>query len=129
MAPTFHGRDWFAPAAIRWICGQELGLSRIQAGSMVGADWSDELARILYIDRFGNLMTGLRAEVASDAWILHMAGRRISHARTFSDVPIGHPFWYENALGLIEIAVNQGRADLLLAMSAGDAVGPFGPDA
>jgi len=29
----------------------------------------------------------------------------LGHAATISDVPLGHPFWYVNANGLVEIAV------------------------
>ncbi len=35
------------------------------------------------------------------------------------DVPPGRPFWYENANGLVEIAVNLGRADADLALEVG----------
>jgi S-adenosylmethionine hydrolase len=37
-------------------------------------------------------------------------------------VPAGTPFWYVNSLGLVEIAVNQGRADQCLELAIGDAV-------
>jgi S-adenosylmethionine hydrolase len=46
----------------------------------------------------------------------------LTHARTFSDVAIGQAFWYENANGLVEIAVNQGHAATLLALKVGDAI-------
>jgi S-adenosylmethionine hydrolase len=32
------------------------------------------------------------------------------------------PFWYENSNGLVEIAVNQGRADLDLGLAIGSPV-------
>jgi S-adenosylmethionine hydrolase len=38
---------------------------------------------------------------------------------TFSDLPTGAAFWYENSNGLSEIAVNQGRADRDLGLSIG----------
>jgi hypothetical protein len=40
----------------------------------------------------------------------------LKRAETFSDVPPGQAFWYENANGLLEIAVNMGRADLVLGI-------------
>lgn len=44
----------------------------------------------------------------------------IENARsTFSDLPPGAAFWYENSNGLAEIAVNQGRADRELGLSIG----------
>jgi S-adenosylmethionine hydrolase len=44
---------------------------------------------------------------------------RVRRARTFSDVPAGVAFWYENANGLLEIAVNRGRASDLASLSVG----------
>ena len=46
----------------------------------------------------------------------------ISWARTFSDVPEGQAFWYENANGLVEIAVNCGRADALAGLQLATAI-------
>jgi S-adenosylmethionine hydrolase len=46
----------------------------------------------------------------------------LSRAHTFGDVPVGQPFWYENANGLVEIAVNQGNASQQLKLRLGSAV-------
>ena len=43
-------------------------------------------------------------------------------AGTFSGRPIGTAFWYENSNGLVEIAVNQGRADRDLGLAIGSPV-------
>jgi S-adenosylmethionine hydrolase len=43
----------------------------------------------------------------------------VERARTFSDLPPGTAFWYENSNGLAEIAVNQGRADRDLGLAIG----------
>jgi len=53
---------------------------------------------------------------------LTAAGRLLERARTFSDRPAGAAFWYENANGLAEIAVNQGRADRDLGLAIGSPV-------
>ena len=50
---------------------------------------------------------------------LVVAGRLLERARTFSDLPPGAAFWYENSNGLAEIAVNQERADRALGLSIG----------
>ncbi len=53
---------------------------------------------------------------------LAVAGRVLERARTFSDLPPGAAFWYENSNGLAEIAVNLGRADRELGLSIGVSV-------
>ena len=62
------------------------------------------------MDHFGNLTTGLRAAMVPKASTLRLGGWRLNRARTYADVPQGEAFWYENSNGLVEIAVNQGRA-------------------
>jgi S-adenosylmethionine hydrolase len=67
-------------------------------------------------------MTGLRAAMLPSDAKLAAAGRVLERARTFSDLPPGGAFWYENSNGLAEIAVNQGRADHALGLAIGTAV-------
>jgi S-adenosylmethionine hydrolase len=74
---------------------------------------------VAYIDRYGNAITGTRAEAASGAATLNINGHALSRARTFSDMPSGAAFWYANSSGLVEIAVNQGRADRQLGITVG----------
>ena len=62
-------------------------------------------------------MAGLRAAILPADARLAGASRVLERATTFSDRPPGIAFWYENSNGLVEIAVNRGRADELgLAM-------------
>ena len=125
LSASFHGRDWFAPAAARLSAGKDLQTTPLDPSEMVGCDWPSERAAVVYVDRFGNLMTGLHAANHCSTQSLRVGNRALPHARTFCEVMPGEAFWYENAFGLVEIAVNQGRADRLLALSPGDAVGPF----
>ena len=83
------------------------------------ADWPDDLCEIVYIDHFGNAMTGLRAAMLPPNVKLAAAGQVLERERTFSDRPPGAVFWYENSNGLAEIAVNQGRADRDLGLAIG----------
>jgi S-adenosylmethionine hydrolase len=52
--------------------------------------------------------------------ILEANGHILNPARTFSSVASGEAFWYENANGLVEIAVNQGSAAEVLGINHGD---------
>jgi len=80
---------------------------------------AEDLARIVYIDHYGNAMTGLRASAIDPAAAIGVSERRVGHARVFSAAPRGELFWYENSIGLVEIAANQASAAELLALAAG----------
>ncbi|MDR3439314.1 SAM-dependent chlorinase/fluorinase [Telmatospirillum sp.] len=120
VSPSFHGRDLFAPVAGRLAVGKAPELAGMRLGSVPRfADWPDDLPAIVYIDGYGNLLTGLRASFLPPNATVRLAEKDRPRARTFSDVPVGHPFWYENANGLVEIAVNRGRADRLFSLGIG----------
>jgi len=119
---TFHGRDIFAPVAARLACGEQPPGPPREAGADRQADWPDDLPEVVYIDYFGNAMTGLRSETLPAGARLLAAGRLLERARTYSDTPAGAAFWYENSNGLAEIAVNLGRADRDLGLEIGTAV-------
>jgi len=111
LSASFHGRDLFAPVAARLALGdppQSLGEPWV--GAPVGADWAEDLAEIVYIDRFGNAMTGLRAAHVHENQGIWLKNKEFFRARTFSDAAPGQGFWYENSNGLVEIAVNGGSA-------------------
>ena len=65
---------------------------------------------------------GLRSPCLAETACLLAGGRNIAHARTFSAVPPGEAFWYVNSNGLVEIAVNGGRADRALGLAVGSPV-------
>ncbi len=111
QSASFHGRDLFAPVAAMIATEKPVPGERVPDAEFRYAGWPDELPEIIYTDHFGNAMTGIRAATLPHDVVLEAAGHRISRARVFSDVETGAMFWYENANGLAEIAVNQGRAD------------------
>ena len=82
-------------------------------------DWPDDLPRVLYIDRFGNAITGLRTGAVAAEAVLHVNGHDLRQALTFSAVDAGQAFWYVNSNGLVELAVNRGRADATLGLEVG----------
>ena len=64
-------------------------------------------------------MTGVRAKnIPIDAEMV-VNDERLVRARTFSDLPEGVAFWYENSSGLVEFAVNQGDAKTVLGIDVG----------
>lgn len=123
LSASFHGRDLFAPVAARLAQGEmpeAIGARPVEPWRP--ADWPDDLAEIVYVDCYGNAMTGLRAAAMGEEAGLAVAGRRLARARTFADVPAGGAFWYENSIGMVEISVNQGAATDVLGLRIGDAV-------
>jgi len=120
LSASFHGRDLFAPVAAHLARGR-----RPQGEPHAPTrfpDWPDDLAEIVYLDHYGNAMTGLRAAALPDNARLGVTDKVMPRARTFSDVPHGVAFCYENANGLMEIAINGGRAEDVLGLKIGSKV-------
>ncbi len=120
LSNSFHGRDLFAPVAAMLARGEfpEAEACPYEVVAEQGAD----LAQVIYIDHYGNLFTGLRASALPVDASLSYKGQSLARVQTFSDVTEGEPFCYENSLGLLEIAVNRGRADQLFGAAVGDPV-------
>lgn len=129
LSNTFHGRDLFAPTAARLSLGDSSGLESLPNWREAQTLPPLDAPRIIYQDHYGNLFTGLRfAQLPTDR-VLRVGDREIAHARTYGEVPPGQVFWYENAIGLVEIAVNQGSAAQVLNPRIGDPVLPACPNA
>jgi S-adenosyl-L-methionine hydrolase (adenosine-forming) len=120
IAATFHGRDVFAPAAARLALGERPQGPQVEPTRFPG--WPDDLPAIVYVDHYGNAMTGMRAASLSADAVLEVAGQRIARQAIFADVPPGEALWYENANGLAEIAVNGGSAAAAFGLAPGSPV-------
>lgn len=126
LSASFHGRDLFAPVAAMLAVGAKTPEDLGHAVAFTPRDWPDDLARIIYIDRYGNAMTGIRAaSLGSDARFV-VKECTLKRARTFSDFPPGQGFWYENSSGLAELAVNQGSATTQFGLRVGAPVQVIG---
>lgn len=128
LSSSFHGRDLFAPVAAGLALGVPPAMQPVQLQACVGAGWPAELDRVVYVDVYGNAMIGRRVETLDDTAGFVVGGRVVHWARTFADVPPGAAFWYANANGLAEIAVNQGRASDVLGLGVGAPVKFWSPD-
>ncbi len=118
LTSSFHGRDLFAPVAAAlatrriprtWLTRKKEPEVRLGG---------DDLARIIYIDHYGNAVTGLRK--FRTEWRLRAGGRTLQYARTFEAARA--PFWYENSMGLVEIAAPRGNAAKRLHLRIGSRV-------
>lgn len=123
LSASFHGRDLFAPVAAQLIRGERPQCHRVQDFAVDTREWPDDLLQVLYVDRYGNAITGMRTTSLANEARLICRGQDISYARTFSERTPGEAFWYDNANGLVEIAVNQGSAADTLGLQSGDRIG------
>lgn len=119
MSTSFHGRDLFAPVAGLLARGKRRAV-RLRKSRLAVDLGTNDLAEVIYVDHFGNLVTGLRADGFARDRTVRASARQIPHARIFSEVPRGQLFWYENSLGLVELAANSANAQRLLGISVGD---------
>jgi hypothetical protein len=128
-APTFHGRDVFAPAAARLAAGAPLDAlgdpahdpvvrrtpeaRRLADGAIEGC--------VIAVDRFGNAITNLvaGAAVARGGGTLSCAGREVPVRRVYADVEPGAPVALVGSNGLLEIAVREGSAAARLGVVRG----------
>ena len=126
-APTFHGRDVFAPAAAKLARGTPL--------ESLGTPIDDPVIRrtpeatrrddggvqgeVITVDRFGNAVTNLLAlrggEIVLDGLTLHVR-------RTYADAAPGEPTALVGSSGLVEIAVRDGSAATMLGLQRGSGV-------
>lgn len=117
LSNSFHGRDIYAPVCTMIANGEDVASTEFQWKDK--HQWPNDLNEIIYIDHFGNCMTGIRAKSLDKHMILRVGEETVFNADTFSDVKAGQAFWYENSNGLIEIAVNQGAANDVLDLKIG----------
>lgn len=122
LSSSFHGRDLFAPVAAKILAGSTNSIMKKMAFvNLQRFEWPEDLLEIVYIDHYGNGLTGIKSSPGQSN--ISINGIDLSLSNTFSSVGKGEPLAYCNANGLIEIAVNQGRADEYFNLSIGSPVG------
>jgi len=151
VSATFHGRDLFAPAAAHLVAGVPLDrlgppiadptllpLPRLEV------DEQGLAGEVLYVDRFGNVVTSLgRWQWEGDDLLLTAAFRRATSRlrfpaakievtlarqvipgvrRTYGEAAPGEMLALIGSTGFLEIAVRQGSAAQRLRVQPGDPV-------
>jgi S-adenosylmethionine hydrolase len=113
-APTFEGRDVFAPAAGALASGVPLeSLGPPTDPPMVVPDTGP---RVLWVDGFGNLVTNLKPPARR----MRIHNHDITAtATTYSEGRPNEPFVYVGSMGYLEVAVRETRADKLLGARPG----------
>lgn len=130
VSRTFHGRDVFAPAAARLASGAELaeagpaldpaGLVRLPDPVVsTGDGWLE--AEVVAVDRFGNVQLAAPGELLTRLGsTLTVGGVPAVSGGTFADAPAGGLVVLEDSAGRVAVAVNGGRASVVLGASPGD---------
>lgn len=119
LSASFHGRDVFAPVAAALAAGRlPRGWAVRSRVPRVLLDAGDRPA-VIYIDHYGNAMTGIRAVRRRRRARLRIGRRALGFARNFEAAPRGAAFWTVNSLGLVEIAANRARAARRLGLRVG----------
>ncbi len=119
VSATFHGRDVFAPLAARVAAGDFSALAPLPLEEIRHVEFSDDVAEVVYIDGFGNLMSGIRAASLNAEEGVMIAGRMLARRQTYADGECGSLFVYENAVGLMEVAAVGANAQNILGVSLG----------
>jgi S-adenosyl-L-methionine hydrolase (adenosine-forming) len=122
LSASFHGRDLFAPVTA-WIAAGSLAKDRLEETPGLKVQVGpDDLAEVIYIDHYGNVLTGLRGGNVPHGARIEAGGHTLAYAGVFAEAPGGSAFWYEDSIGLVEIAVNGGSAAELIRMHVGDPI-------
>jgi S-adenosylmethionine hydrolase len=122
LSISFHGRDLFAPIAAAIASS---GLPVDKAAPVAGLDCRfgpGDADEIIYIDHYGNAATGVRAAALPRRAVIVVRGCEFAHAAVFSCVAAGDAFWYENSLGLVELAANGRSAAERFGLKVGDCI-------
>lgn len=125
VSTTFHGRDVFAPVAARL----SLGIKPLQLGIKTNQLRQLDIPKpaylktgklkgqIMYIDRFGNLITNITKGHIKDLRVLPKClettiGRKkiVGLCKTYTDVKAGEPLLLFGSTGFLEVSINRGNA-------------------
>jgi S-adenosylmethionine hydrolase len=130
VSRTFHGRDVFAPVAARIAAGADLADAgrALDPGRLVrlpdpvvavGEGWLE--AEVTTVDRFGNVQLAAGGSTLDSLGpALTVGGVRAVRGSTFADAPRGGLVVFADSADRVAVAVNGGRAAVVLAVNPGD---------
>ena len=135
---TFEGRDKMAPVAA-WLSkgiqsrefGPEISSFRKLKVEKPQIKRNEIIGRVLYIDKFGNLITNIRAEIldllsektGKKKFFLKIKGKDIfSFVNSYSEANKGELVFLVGSTGMIEIASREDSASQKLSAKVGEEV-------
>ena len=126
-APTFHGRDVFAPAAAALATGATLGSLGTAVTDPCHAplptphhDGTTVIGEVMYVDRFGTLVSNIPPSMVEPGVRIRVGDTDVGPLRrTFADAARGALVAFTGSGGTVEIAVRDGSAARLLGVGVG----------
>ncbi len=128
ISKTFHARDIFAPAAALLAKGleaKEIGHKiedyvKLELFPKVSGD--SVVCEAVYIDRFGNIVTNLKAEYLENKKFVQFKGKKIPIVRYYEEVPEKHALAIIGSFNTLEISLREGSASKYFNIEVGDAL-------
>jgi S-adenosylmethionine hydrolase len=129
---TFQARDIFAPVSAYL----SLGVDPKEFGSITKECYKFKLSQpvyksdyitgeIIYIDRFGNLVSNINSNLIKEEKMVQIKirNKKLGHLRNYyAEVKEGEIIALIGSNNLLEIAVNQGNAQKILKAKIGDKI-------
>jgi S-adenosylmethionine hydrolase len=129
---TFHGRDRFAPLAVRLALGAPIGelgrevrdLARLELPCPVSRGGGEVAGEVIHVDRFGNLVTNIGpGDLPGEDAAFEVAGRLVRGVvRAYVEREEGELLAVIGSTGRLEIALRGGSAAEALGARVGTPV-------
>jgi len=124
ISATFHGRDIFAPLAAHLSLGESVSkfgrtfdLKR-PSPVLYAPEESSTTARVLHVDRFGNLVTNIPERYFAFCAVKVGSSEISKRIHNFAEAPKNQCCLIVGSSGLVEIVVNEGSAANALGADA-----------
>lgn len=123
LSETFHGRDIFAPA-VAMLIKKDFRYFReikeIKPLNLFNYSLKGKMlkCKVIYVDKFGNLITNVPANVVRDAKGFYLLGVKFPLVRIYQDVNIGEPLALIGSFGTLEFSIREGNASKLLGIGS-----------
>ena len=111
--------DQIAPGAFGPRVTDPVDLDSSQPAGAAPRHAASRRGEVIWIDRFGNLISGIAPDTGVAGFVVSVAGREVPFVTHYAEGPPDAPAALVNSDGLVEVFVNRGDAAALLGASIG----------
>ena len=123
LSNTFHGRDIFAPVAAHLSNGVDPSEFGREIVDYKRLEIHDDEAKIIHIDRFGNLITNLKRENLPETFALKIGETQIENLQEFyAEARASEVFMIFGSAGYLEVVAFQDSAKEILGAEIGQKI-------